>query len=95
MEDEWNPMNILDEDGNTLMQVTLSIHDGKRTTVMEFGGETSRNYITLTREQSLPEATFTLDDYTEAPYGEFLFSGTLVYDGGTCSLASVTIHQAQ
>lgn len=77
------------------IRANISIHDGGRTTLMEFGGETSRNYASMTKEQQLTDATFMLDDYIEAPYGEFLFSGTLVYDGDDIYLSNVTIHRAQ
>ena len=93
--DSKNPLGISVEPGGPeLIRATVSIKDASRNSI-GIGGEKSRNYASLTKEQSLAEATFMLDDYTESSYGEFLFSGTLVYDGGQCTLENVSIHPVQ
>lgn len=97
--DSRNKMQITSApncEGQTLIDANVSVRDGARTELASFGGEKSRNFVVLSKENTEPaNAEYTLDDYTESDYRKFRFSGELVFENGGYFLDKVTIHAAQ
>lgn len=81
--------------GEELIRVNVSVVDAdKEGTII--AGAKPRNLVRLiSGSTDIGQAQFVLDDYDEVGYGEFLFSGTLVYDGNKVYLEKATIHKVQ
>lgn len=79
--------------GKKLINANISVTNADKNEGITIYGQKSRNFLKLSSEKlDITTAIFTTDDYQELPYGEFVFSGDMIYDQNGYYLDNISIH---